>query len=76
MVARTPNHAATLAVAGWRLCIGDRVWTIVEVATSGEILAFADAPYYDLPGCAYYKWLTPSEAGEGVRNSLESRYGW
>jgi len=72
---RVRDRAATLSIGGWHLYVDGRLWTVLEVATNGEVLAFCDAPYSD-PGVAYHRWLSVEEFDEAINESLARRFGW
>jgi hypothetical protein len=73
---RVKDRGATLALAGWHLYVDNWMWTVLEVATSGEVLVFRDEPAYDRPGVAHHRWLTVGEVDAAIAADLERRFQW
>lgn len=71
---RIRDRALTLLLMGWRFSALDRYWEVVEVATNGDVLAFADAPRWDYPGVAYHRWFMPFEMDAAVEARMEYLY--
>lgn len=81
MSERVRDRAATLSIGGLHLQDADyRTWTVLEVATNGEVLVFRDEPYeawgVSYTGVAHHRWWTAEEFDEAINENLARRFGW
>jgi hypothetical protein len=72
------DHALTALLHRHIVTVDDQCWVVVEVAKDGRVLMHRqwDAPNYDWPGVAYYRWFDASVLSAHQYRRWDEMDGW